>query len=88
MFPVASGVSFALASVGVVGAFPMARRRELFAEMQPLVTTFEGHPWNWARPEGVVGTPREAEVSRSQETLQASDPTAEASTRQPLDGLS
>ena len=53
-----------LASVGVVGAFPMARRRELFAEMQPLVTTFEGHPWNWARPEGVVGTPREAEVSR------------------------
>ena len=53
-----------LASVGVVGAFPMARRRELFTEMQPLVTTFEGHPWNWARPEGVVGTPREAEVSR------------------------
>jgi bifunctional non-homologous end joining protein LigD len=53
-----------LASVGVVGAFPMARRRELFTELQPLVTTFEGHPWNWARPEGVVGTPREAEVSR------------------------
>jgi len=53
-----------LASVGVVGAFPMARRRELFTEMQPLVTTFEGHPWNWTRPEGVVGTPREAEVSR------------------------
>jgi len=53
-----------LASVGVVGAFPMAQRRELFIEMQPLVTTFEGHPWNWARPEGVVGTPREAEVSR------------------------
>jgi ATP-dependent DNA ligase len=36
-----------LASVGVVGAFPMARRRELFQEMQPLVTTFEGHPWRW-----------------------------------------
>jgi ATP-dependent DNA ligase len=53
-----------LASVGVVGAFPMEKRRELFTEMQPLVTTFEGHPWNWARPEGVVGTPREAEVSR------------------------
>ena len=53
-----------LASVGVIGAFPMARRRELFTELQPLVTTFEGHPWNWARPEGVVGTPREAEVSR------------------------
>ena len=54
----------ALASVGVVGAFPMAQRRALFTELQPLVTTFEGHPWNWARPEGVVGTPREAEVSR------------------------
>jgi len=36
-----------LASVGVVGAFPMERRRELFAELQPLVTTFEGHPWDW-----------------------------------------
>jgi ATP-dependent DNA ligase len=36
-----------LASVGVVGAFPMARRRELFAELQPLRTTFEGHPWDW-----------------------------------------
>jgi ATP-dependent DNA ligase len=38
-----------LRSVGVVGAFPMARRHELFAELQPLVTEFEGHPWNWAR---------------------------------------
>ena len=38
-----------LASVGVVGAFPMARRRELFAELQPLVTTFDGHPWRWGR---------------------------------------
>jgi len=54
----------ALASVGVIGAFPMEQRRALFTELQPLVTTFEGHPWNWARPEGVVGTPREAEVSR------------------------
>jgi ATP-dependent DNA ligase len=38
-----------LASVGVVGAFPMARRLELLAELQPLVTTFEGHPWDWSR---------------------------------------
>jgi ATP-dependent DNA ligase len=38
-----------LRSVGVVGAFPMARRRELFAELQPLVCEFEDHPWNWAR---------------------------------------
>jgi ATP-dependent DNA ligase len=37
-----------LASVGVIGAFPMARRRELFTELQPLVTTFDDHPWNWA----------------------------------------
>jgi ATP-dependent DNA ligase len=38
-----------LASVGVIGAFPLAVRRELFTELQPLVTTFEGHPWDWAR---------------------------------------
>ncbi len=37
-----------LASVGVIGAFPMARRRDLFSELQPLVTTFDDHPWNWA----------------------------------------
>ncbi len=37
-----------LASVGVIGAFPMAKRRQLFTELQPLVTTFDGHPWNWA----------------------------------------
>jgi len=36
-----------LAMAGVIGAFPMARRRELFTELQPLVTTFEGHPWDW-----------------------------------------
>jgi ATP-dependent DNA ligase len=53
-----------LASVGVVGAFPMARRRELFTELQPLVTTFDEHPWNWARQESGTRTPRAAEVSR------------------------
>jgi ATP-dependent DNA ligase len=37
-----------LASIGVIGAFPMAVRRELRAELEPLVTTFDGHPWNWA----------------------------------------
>jgi ATP-dependent DNA ligase len=36
-----------LASVGVVGAFPMDRRRELLLELQPLVTSFQGHPWDW-----------------------------------------
>jgi ATP-dependent DNA ligase len=37
-----------LAPVGVIGAFPMARRRELFAELQPLVVDAADHPWNWA----------------------------------------
>ncbi len=38
-----------LASVGVIGAFPLERRKELFTELQPLVTTFDEHPWNWAK---------------------------------------
>ncbi len=37
-----------LASVGVIGAFPLATRRALVTELQPLVTTFDQHPWNWA----------------------------------------
>ncbi len=37
-----------LAPVGVIGAFPMARRRELFTELQPLVIDAADHPWNWA----------------------------------------
>jgi ATP-dependent DNA ligase len=37
-----------LAPVGVIGAFPMARRRELLAELQSLVVDFADHPWNWA----------------------------------------
>jgi ATP-dependent DNA ligase len=53
-----------LASVGVIGAFPMARRRELFAELQPLVTEFEGHPWDWAAHESGERTPRKNETSR------------------------
>ena len=53
-----------LASVGVIGAFPMARRRELMAELQPLVTTFDNHPWNWAKQEEGTRTPRKAETSR------------------------
>ncbi|MGA8114600.1 MAG: ATP-dependent DNA ligase [Actinocatenispora sp.] len=55
-----------LASVGVIGAFPLARRKELFAEMQPLVTTFDEHPWAWARQEEGKRTPRNAEGSRWQ----------------------
>jgi ATP-dependent DNA ligase len=53
-----------LASVGVIGAFPMARRMELFTELQQLVTSFDGHPWNWAAQEQGVRNPREAEGSR------------------------
>lgn len=53
-----------LANVGVVGAFPMARRRELFEELQPLVTAFDGHPWSWAEQEVGTRTPRHSEFSR------------------------
>ncbi|BBZ30764.1 ATP-dependent DNA ligase [Mycolicibacterium madagascariense] len=49
-----------LASVGVIGAFPMARRRELFDELQPLVTKFDDHPWNWGAQQGARTTPRSA----------------------------
>ena len=53
-----------LASVGVVGAFPMERRVELFKELQPLVTTFDAHPWNWGEHEAGQRTPRAAMASR------------------------
>ncbi|GGM04478.1 ATP-dependent DNA ligase [Nakamurella endophytica] len=57
-----------LASVGVVGALPMAQRRALFTELQPLVTTFEDHPWNWSMAEQIRAdggrTPRNSEFSR------------------------
>ncbi len=53
-----------LRSVGVIGAFPMARRRELFEELQPLVTTFQDHPWSWAAQEDGARTPRAAAQSR------------------------
>jgi ATP-dependent DNA ligase len=55
-----------LASVGVIGAFPLARREELFEEVQPLVTDFDGHPWAWAKQEAGNRTPRNAEGSRWQ----------------------
>ena len=53
-----------LLSVGVIGAFPMARRRELFEELQPLVTDWGGHPWAWARQEEGTRTPQNAAGSR------------------------
>jgi ATP-dependent DNA ligase len=51
----------ALIPVGVVGAFPMARRKELYIELQPLVTDFTGHPWEWG---GGQREPRRGEASR------------------------
>jgi ATP-dependent DNA ligase len=59
-----------LANIGVIGAFPMATRRALFTELQPLVTTFDQHPWNWggdveeAGEAGGARTPRSAQYSR------------------------
>jgi ATP-dependent DNA ligase len=53
-----------LVSVGVIGAFSMAVRQELFVELQHLVTTFDGHPWNWAAHEQGERTPRRNEQSR------------------------
>jgi ATP-dependent DNA ligase len=54
----------ALQSVGVIGAFPLARRKELFAELQPLVTDFAGHPWNWADVSEQSRTPTSGAGSR------------------------
>lgn len=53
-----------LASVGVIGAFPMAKRQQIFTEMHRLVTTFEDHPWNWAAHDAGERTPRKNETSR------------------------
>ncbi|MCW2803888.1 MAG: ligC [Propionibacteriaceae bacterium] len=53
-----------LVSVGVIGAFPAARRKELFTELQPMVTSFDDHPWAWAKQEAGTRTPRNSEGSR------------------------
>ncbi|BBG00697.1 MULTISPECIES: ATP-dependent DNA ligase [Pseudonocardia] len=53
-----------LVSVGVVGAFPMARRRELMTELAPLITDFDSHPWAWAKQLEGERTPRKSEGSR------------------------
>lgn len=53
-----------LASVGVIGAFPMATRRQLLIDLQSLVTTFDQHPWNWAAHLEGDRTPRRNEGSR------------------------
>src|ERR1700761_2366189 len=55
-----------LASVGGIGSFPMQKRRGLRAALEPLVPTFDGHPWDWAARMEAQGvrTPRSAEYSR------------------------
>lgn len=53
-----------LASVGVIGAFPMATRRSLYEDLQPLIMDIEDHPWNWAAHEAGERTPRKNEGSR------------------------
>jgi ATP-dependent DNA ligase len=53
-----------LANIGVIGAFRLEQRKELFEELQPLVTTFDDHPWDWAKQEAGTRTPRNAEGSR------------------------
>ncbi|GAA2721807.1 ATP-dependent DNA ligase [Cellulomonas aerilata] len=53
-----------LVSVGVTSSFPMARRKELFAELQPLVTDAGDHPWTAQAQASGTRTPREAETSR------------------------
>jgi ATP-dependent DNA ligase len=43
----------------------MATRRALRAELDPLITTFDDHPWSWADGGGGgTRTPRSSEFSR------------------------
>ncbi|WAP52414.1 ATP-dependent DNA ligase [Arthrobacter sp. ATA002] len=53
-----------LTNVGVAGAFTMARRRELFRELQPLVSDSADHPWTTDKQDAGTRTPRNSEGSR------------------------
>ncbi|MGW9403797.1 ATP-dependent DNA ligase [Arthrobacter sp. NPDC055585] len=53
-----------LSNAGVIGAFPMARRSELFNELQPLVTWDASHPWSAEEAESGSRTPHSSEGSR------------------------
>lgn len=53
-----------LNSVGVIGAFPAAQRRELFDLLGEFVTDLADHPWAPSAHQGGTRTPREAEGSR------------------------
>jgi ATP-dependent DNA ligase len=58
-----AGYHGGLVPVGVVGAFPMARRRELFAELQALVVDLAEHPWR-GMAEHAGGRARGGDTSR------------------------
>lgn len=52
------GSDGALQHVGVAASFPMRRRAELYAELQPLVADLASHPWGaWAEPDGATRRP-------------------------------
>ena len=53
-----------LANVGVIGAFPMDRRRKLLEELQPWVTDVRRPPLDWEQEMAEARTPRSAEGSR------------------------
>jgi ATP-dependent DNA ligase len=54
----------ALQHVGVAASFPMARRAELYDELQPLVVDLADHPWgSWAEHDAAAGR-RPGAVSR------------------------
>ncbi len=53
-----------LVFTGVVGAFTAARRRALFEELQSLVTSFEGHPWDWEDADATAHSPGRSAESR------------------------
>ena len=76
-----------LAMAGVIGAFPMVRRQELFAELQPL-RAFEGHPGTGApgcgrpRPPAAPGGGQQQPLEPGQAVVRA--PAARAGGRGPL----
>ncbi len=66
-----------LAPVGVIGAFPMARRKALFTELQPLIAPFAEHPWHWAEQQAQgPGGRQPLEPEEGPELRPAQDPSA------------
>src|SRR5215218_7178742 len=59
----------ALRHVGIAASFAEPRRRELLSELQPLITTLDGHPWEQGfllgrKPDGSVAGRRRPLVAR------------------------